>query len=666
MPFASHRRDTRVAPCYGLPNAPRVTHIPHVPRRHESTPSGATGLCRAFRGARPTRAESGSSTRVPRERSATQHTPGDHVWPAALALLLVANLAAPALARVPASSHHTREGEGAGTPCVGSINANAVPPSGTLAASAHAEVIRRPVKHSTTIKTDYTFRDVLKAVSTARAPFHYLLASVGDAYEVLSGRTMDPDVHRRVEQGADVLDLATSVLPGVRLLRLPGDLADLFDDELGHKPPDPGKLAGLLQYADPRVMGSAPRTLARATARGEIAGTRTAAAAHPARPAQHPAAGVAREPAPANRHRIVDEHTHLRGYAQPLPAARRPGGESPDLVLVNGHHYLKGNAGYYRAHRGVSADHWLIDAPPGSERRAQVPVTYDPSTGTWHAHAPLRLCGGGCGASRPADAPDSIANSVEDIAQAIGHVPDEGAKKAIQTAFSELSALRLRRTNRPDLQPGRDNSIIHHRIALRGAMRKRIDPNAPLIKQQRIASTITATHYGWREASEAFCQENAEILFHRLLENGISRDRIRMITLKPHNKPSHVAVLYTESDSFIELLDRSTPQPPSALHGDGISHELFQEAAYLTRDSTVLLDPWSTTKAISFARATSRRTTGRMIHRALADIGHVPGHPYVVSVTRPLGMHSATPSGRSAEANPHRRKDAPPSPHALA
>ena len=671
MPLGSHYRDMRVAPCYALP---------HMPRHHGNHRSATVGWPRSFRGARSMCPETGLSAPLPRERATILRAPGANVWPAALAILLVANLAVPGTARVPWHSQRARNGEEFGTLRFGMLNVDARSSANVGAASVAEDVSIRPVRHSSTLKSDYRLHDVLSAVASAREPFHYLWESVGDTYEILSGRTIDPQVRRGVQQGADVLDAATAVLPGVRLLRLPGDLADIADDALEGKPPDPGKLAGFLQYADPRMMGSVPRIHGDTLARGEGVGMAEpvdaadvvdavdAADAVDAVDAESlgraplpPSGRPAISPAPASRPRIIDERAHLHGYAQSLSADQLPVGEPSPLVLVDGHHYLRGEAGYYRINRGVSADHWLIDAPPGSERRAQVPVTYEPSTGTWHAHAPLRLCGGGCGPSRPDYPPDSIANSVEDILTTIRHVPDARAQQAIQNAFSDLSALHLRRTNRADLQSGRDNSIVDHRIALRGAMKKRIDPNAPLIKQQRIASTITAAHYGWSEAGEAFCQENAEILFHSLLEHGISRDQIRMITIKPHNKPPHVAVLYTDSESFIALLDRSTPQPPSPQYQDGIRYELFQEAVFLTRHSTILLDPWSTTKAVSFASAISRYDAGRMIHRALSDIGHVSGTPYVVSITRPLGTHRANPTGRTGQGDrqgPAERSDA--------
>lgn len=649
----------------------------------------SAGLPQAFRGARLARPQSVSYGSERRERTGPRQPPNGTAWPAALAIMLVANLAAPAAGAVPRRASPS-EGDGEVGGAVATTWSPDAPPTANAASPAFGEVVVRPMARAS-IKSDYTFYDFVNAVAAARAPFHHLGESMGDAYTMLSGQEIDPHVRQGVQQGADVLDLATGLLPGVPMLRLPGDLADIFKDGLEGKSPDSEKIAGLLQYADPRTMGaglkphadssapahspSAPRpvdpslpahrvdapsaefmqdrlSMPRSDAvqpgsQGDTHDKAEDAGAEDAREAVLSPALPPGEPAhvlePASPLHIVDERQYLHGYEQHLPVDQLPPGEPSRLVLVNGHHYLRGEAGDYRARRGLSADHWLVDAPQGSERRAQVPVTYDASTGKWHAHAPLRLCGGGCGSSRLAHPADSIAGSFDEIFSAVRHLPDENVREAIQTAYSELSELHLRRTNRADLQPIRDNSIINHRTVLRDAMRKTIDPSSPLIKQQRIAAEITANYYLWTAAAEAFCQENAEILFHFLLESGISKRKIRMITFKPQNRPPHVMVLYTESEHLIALLDRSTPVRP--LHRDGISHEFFREAAYLTRHSTILLDPWSTLKAVSFGGASNRFDAGRLINRALVDIGHTPGSPYIVSLTRPLGIHRTSPNG---------------------
>lgn len=679
MPFALHHRASSIHTCYGLPS-----EIQFVRRQ----PNAAAGFPHSFRGARSVRSDAGSRAAVRRERSVSSKRPEGTVWPAAFAIMLVANLATPAAGMVPKREPRPAPEHLADYAVAATFAPEAQPRTHAPASSEVGDVIIQPLALSS-IKSDYTFHDFLKAVAAARAPFHYLGESVGDAYEVLSGQEVDPGVRRGVQIGTDTLDLATGLLPNVRMLRLPGELADIAVDELDGRVPSAEKIAGVLQYGDPRSLGPASRSHAESSGpAGSPSAPRPVTQYRPVQrvgakpleprlenvdpgdpfsePVEDEAAGaveVARAapfpstvdqapaPAPASPFYIVDEQAHLRGYEQQLPAEQLPADDPSRVVVVNGHYYLKGEAGYYRAQRGISADHWLIDAPQGSESRAQVPVTYDANTGQWHAHAPLRMCGGGCVPSRLAQRPDSIAASYDDIFDAVRHLPDEDTQEAIQYAFAELSELHLRRTNRADLQSIRDNSIINHRAALRGAMKEQIDPDAPLVKQQRIASEITTLYYQWGPSTEAFCQENAEILFHFLLDNGISKNRIRMITIKPQNRPPHVMVLYTESEHLIALMDRSTLQPPHPLRRDGISHEFFREAAYLTRHSTILLDPWSRTKAISFAGAANRFDAGRIINRALVDIGHTPGSPYTVSVTRPLGNPKAHPRGSTGEAH---------------
>ena len=682
MPFALRHRAATVSPCYGLP---------HDPQHRANFPNAAEGLPRAFRGARSVRQETGLRPCLRRERTGIRQPPDNTVWPAALAIMLVANLATPAAGMVPRrESHPDRDNE----PGI-AFDTTLAPQAPVPESSAFGGVAVRPVAHSS-IKSDYTFHEFLSAVSAARAPFHYLGESVGDAYEVLSGQQVDPNVRRSVQIGADALDFVTGLLPNVPLLRLPGDVADLAVDEIEGAPPDPGKIAGLLQFGDPRSMRPAPphdadlsrilspsasraatgsmpashADIPRPDVRADGISSQVSDVVNPDEPEDEPedgpgeseevgaahapdtlraapvrGAGETNDPVRASPPLIVDEHEYLHGYEQPLPTDHLAADEASRLVVVSGHHYLKGDAGFYRAQRGLSANHWLIDAPQGSEHRAQVPVTYDESTGKWQAHAPLRLCGGGCGSSKPEYPSDSISDSYDEIFDAVRHIPDEAARDAIQYSFSELSALNLRRTNRADLQKNRDNSIVYHRTAMRESMSRRISPNAPLIKQQRTAASITAMYYAWNNAAEAFCQENAEILFYFLLQNNISKDRIRMITIKPQNRPPHVIVLYTESEHLIKLMDRWTPQPPHPIHRDGIGHDLFREAVYLTRHSTVLLDPWSKIKAISFAGVSNRSDAGRLISQALTDIGLTPGSPYTVSVTRPLGVHQANLSG---------------------
>ncbi|ODP32614.1 hypothetical protein [Pandoraea sp. ISTKB] len=68
----------------------------------------------------------------------------------------------------------------------------------------------------------------------------------------------------------------------------------------------------------------------------------------------------------------------------------------------------------------------------------------------------------------------------------------------------------------------------------------------------------------------------------------------------------------------------------------------------MTRDTTVLLDPWSRSKAISFARADSPQDAVDILDAAFSDIGHRTGSPYTVSVTRPLAVRKGVMSSQSS------------------
>jgi hypothetical protein len=111
-----------------------------------------------------------------------------------------------------------------------------------------------------------------------------------------------------------------------------------------------------------------------------------------------------------------------------------------------------------------------------------------------------------------------------------------------------------------------------------------------------------------------------------------------MITITPHQRSPHVLVLYTEAHDFITLLDLATPQPPVINHRDGISGVTFGGFVYMNKQETVLLDPWSTTKAIEFSRAGNELDVIQTLDDALSEIGHQSGQPYTVSVTRPFGV----------------------------
>ncbi|VVD66287.1 hypothetical protein PCE31106_00360 [Pandoraea cepalis] len=643
MSPVSNQRVIRTTPRYDLPPAAQ---------RAAASLDASKPFTVAFLGARRGRAAAYRWEPTPARRDDAVPPPIS-VWRTAVAAMLITRLAAPAVAALPPRAP-TADAIGDGHRDTGSLAGHPVDslPDASLMPGPAVDV--RPLERPS-IKSGYTLPEALRSVGAAREPFRNFAEAVADAYTLLSGHDIDPDIRRQIRTGTGAVDFATGLIPEVQVLRMPSELASVAADGLEGKRPDTESVSGLAQYADPRSFAShlrphAPRDAPRPGHDTPANREDPSDSGRPESPSETAEAPHTREidaadfvpaspplensdPVPATPLYIDGEAEHLHGYAQALAPEQLPPGPRPRLVLVNGDHYLGGDAGYYRASHGRSDDHWLIDAP--RRDKAQVPVTFDAVTGQWQAHAPLRLCGGGCGSSK-GRSPDSIAGRHSDIEQAISHLYEEKMQVAILQAMGELGDLHLMRTNRRDRHGHGDSSIVNHRRALRDAM-KHIDRYAPLVTQQRKAAEVTARHYFWNHYGEAFCQENAEILFHRLLQNGVPEHRLCMITITPHRRSPHVLVLYTEAHDFITLLDLATPQPPVIDRRDGISGVTFGGFVYMNQRATLLLDPWSTTKVIEFSRAGNELDVIQTLDDAFEEIGHRSGEPYTVSVTRPFG-----------------------------
>jgi hypothetical protein len=595
--------------------------------------------------------------------------------------MLVANLAAPVAGSLP-KMRVPREHPDDSPAGMYDPPANIPPDDVAIAPVAHAP-----------LKSEYTSRDVLRSFGAGNAPFRHLSESASDLYEVLTGEIVEPAFREKMHDAGGAADVATGLVPRVFATRLPSELADILADGMDGKPPGSDRIASLLQNFNSAVIGHPAITAVRASQDGaplpsEIArGVHDGGARKPGdvAPAPTPERGPANPHAPmesraaddvkhgggqaasdlelagnhgrardfsnvrhmnagGRRTRIVGEHSHLRDYAQHIAPERLPSGQGR-IVIVDGHRYLRGDAGFYRVTRAHNADHWLVDAP--RHDKAQVPVVYDPETGRWTAHPPLRLCGGGCGSNRGAT-PDSIALNRNEVDAVLSHLHDDAVQDAILSAYSDVARMQLRRSNRADLSDGRDDSIVPNRQAIRAEI-TRIPPDAPLFEQQRLAALITATHYRLNPRTEAFCHENAEILFHFLIESGVHGDCIRMLTLWPEFGEAHVLVLYTESAELIDVLEASTPIPDTGRGVDGITGSRFARLIMEARDRTVLLDPWSRVKAVGFALVRDEGEMSDVLDAALADIGHQPGEPFTVALTRPRGRQRSR-IGSSASA----------------
>lgn len=584
---------------------PPVYKLSRTANRHREGEATSHEFSRGFRGSAASRPQAVDAGTSACRSAAPERTTGN--WPTVFAVALVANLVAPALTAAPARPLTPSRLIGRETwtdipssPGAGETSTPSASPLSSAPFSValdHVEI--RPVERPL-FKTDYTFPDVMRAIASAGAPFRHLGRLIGDVRAVATGESMDPKTLDDMERAGDFADKITALVPAVLRARLPGYLAEIAADTAEGKVPTPDRMVQVLSFADPRTLGAqvpmlpdghvdvaapempdaAPGPVQRHVESVPLEVSVEGAERLPARPADADLAadsdaapsdgdGADKLP-PSLTPRVEGEHEYLEGYEQALPSGHRPVAPSHHPIVVEGRHYLAGAAGYYHVTREPNTGQWLINAPRGT--RAQVPVTYDAETGTWHAQAPLRLCGGGCGPSREST-PDSVAMSQHAVGDAIRHLSDTKVRDSIQLAYADLSHLHLLRTNREDLKPFRDNSIVGHRRMLIPQL-MRLDPYSTLFEQQREAAEITAIHYDTYPdvgidnlSPEAFCQENAEILFHYLLTRGVPSHHIRMITLKPQNRPPHVMVLYTESDQFIDLLDLSTPQVMDAATG---------------------------------------------------------------------------------------------------
>ncbi len=708
MPYASYRHATVAAPVYPLSHA--VQHrkvsaradacVSVQKKRHFSiaftharlvTSSHTSHSLRPLHPSHPSRTRSrlmhGGSLR----KTAASST--STVWPTAFALMFVANLIAPVAsvgpvgplaAFVPKAVRRCHGDDGVqddASACASMSLPDQPPPTpGDINPAVRAEAIDPHM----TLKEQYSPLDVLRSIGTGSAPFQHFGDSIADMYALLTGNTVSEPMREEIQQRAHLVDVATGLIPEVALLRLPSEVADAVADSIDGKPITADRIISIVQSADPRVMarplGSAMRP-ARLSPAGKKAAQATVEKSGVAAPVVRVVSpeksfnGVEQKITATDLERMVDpenidvppapdaslgsvseempdffiagEQTYLDGYAQQIPADRLPSDGTTRLVIVDAQQYLRGEHGFYFASRAASGDHWLVDAP--RRTKAQVPVTYDPHLDLWVAHEPQRLCGGGCGTSR-IGTPDSIALNRHEVDAVLSHLRDDDAQNAILAAYNDVSRMKLLRSNRQDLRQYRDYSIIPNREAIRVAL-ERIPPDTPLYEQQRLAAVITAGHYRLNLGTEAFCQENAEVLFHFLIENGVHGDCIRMITIHPKGRLPHALVLYTESEELIDALELATPVAYEGPGADGISGDNFAGFIMNARDSTLLLDPWSRVKAVGFALSKDPQETRHVLDAAFADVGHRPGEAFRVSLTRPLGPRRTGASRRGSLAS---------------
>ncbi|AKC69194.1 hypothetical protein [Pandoraea oxalativorans] len=612
MPYASYRRATSVAPAFAptYPLSHAVQHrkaSAHIhggvnvqTKRHFSTAFAQARL------ATPSHASHTSQTHSPlmqgrsRRKAAGPSTPT--VWPAAFALMLVANLIAPVASVDPVAAfvpkgvrrcHRNDETHGDASGCAPPVLPDQARPMpgdmgdvGDVGDAVRAE----PVDPTMTLKDRYSPQDVLRSMGTGRAPFRHLGDSIADMYVLLTGNTVGQHMREEIQQRVDLVDMVTGLIPKVAMSRVPSEVAEAVADGIDGKSITADRIISIVQSTDPRVLAH-PRvnTAREKAAQATLDKPGAVAPAVHIESSEKSLKDIEKKVAATDMERIVDE----AGRSAPAP-----------------------------------------DASPGRVSD-EMPAVSNPELDLRGAHEALRICGGDC-ANRRVTTPDSIATSRHEVDSVLGHLRNNGARSAILLAYNDVSRMELLRSNPPNLRHYRDYSIIPNREAVRIAL-EHVPPDTPLYEQQRLAAVITASHSRMNPGTNALGQENAEILFHFLIENGVHGDCIRMITVHPKGRSPHSLVLYTESEALIDALKLATPVQFEGPGVDGISGNTFAGLIMNAHDTTLLLDPWSRVKAVGFALSKDPQETRRVLDAAFADFGHRPGEAYRVSLTRPLG-----------------------------
>lgn len=496
------------------------------------------------------------------------------------------------------------------------------------------------------LETDISLAGILRVLGDATHPFEKLGQFICDTWEITNGETLSNAQRDSIRKRMAVIDSATELAPPVTALRLASSLSTQLANLIDGKTLTPNDMIDALMRANAWLRAAAGGSTIDASAQGDAHDTSQDVVPIERRrvvDAIQPATGPARDSVFA-AHRdgmpIVDEDRFLRPYrydvgAWPPPSQTRTPGI---LMTQTGQTVVHGEDGFYRVHRHGMGD-WRIHA--AGDRLSEVPLSWDDSLHQWQAHEPLRLRGGGGGSSKHSTKTRSTASgamlledSISDRDQVLTMIHDRSVRQAVDYALDATGDMRLRRTNREENRHLRDNSIVKTRQILESGFRH-IDPAATLEEQQQIAAEVTLNYYRDHPGSEAFCHENAEILFGNMIDFGVPPERIRMITMSPSTRLGHVAVLYSESPVIFAFLRAATPYQASRMRLDGLPAPVFAELIFESRDTTVLLDPWSANKIVSFKNAATSHDILDLIAPNLQEAGIQQHRHYQVTLSRP-------------------------------
>lgn len=226
-------------------------------------------------------------------------------------------------------------------------------------------------------------------------------------------------------------------------------------------------------------------------------------------------------------------------------------------------------------------------------------------------------------------------------------IPDAVDSRLSDLLIQELTVignLSLRRSNRPDLAH-RNNGSIHasRRAILNECIASSQSLRQPdttdtlaLMNRQRQYAKITFEYYQKKPGMEAFCQEHAEMVLHRLTLRGKGDRALLLRIYDIRSASSHIVVLYANAPAAVasELfrpLAESRHTAPLTFQPAGM--ELKQFANYLSQHAPKLwiIDAWGSTKVLTFNEHASRDDVSTMINPLVIE-GLVLGTLYGANI----------------------------------
>lgn len=526
------------------------------------------------------------------------------------------------------------------------IDATAAPPS-------RDDVRAEWIGGNVSINRNYSASRVLRILGSSRRPFASLAEVADDLHFAAHGKGLPSRQKKMADIAGQWVDVATSLHPRIMLSRnLAGGMASLAD-MLDGKPFTAEQTNAALLALDLRAIGRP--SYQRVEASADLAPLRE--------PASVPEPPDMRQGAlPTETRPIIDEHWLREHVATPTESLPAPNAEG--LIHHGGKTWIKGDGGYYQVHRSAR-NGWSVYTRGGLH---DVPVQFEPATAQWRAYPKLSLNGGGGATSKQMRAAPPESGGTASGRRASNEPASDGAASGrtasnrlapppselmpkdsmdgfrivtssfpllaarpqlagrIRRAFRNLGKLSLLRSNRPDRRHMTDYSIFEARNSIVEELESS-GRTSSLESRQESAARITTNYYEAHRGSEAYCQENSEILFQYLLDEGVSRKRLSMITFTDSDS-GHVAVLYTKHMSAFKGMISEDKQA-------FLSEADFANTVFEQRATTLLLNPWGRAKLLGFEHAETPQDVVNTIDMATGEAGILSRFGYRVRATLP-------------------------------